>query len=65
MIDTADGIFKTALSRPCDKLFYRRELPPNQKVIPRFIIYDVYDPPQGIDIFNYKLRVVGGLVERG
>jgi DMSO/TMAO reductase YedYZ molybdopterin-dependent catalytic subunit len=59
VIKAIDEIFKTALSRPCDKLVYKRELPPNQKIIPRFIIYDVYDPPKDPDLFNYRLRVTG------
>ncbi|WP_446753016.1 sulfite oxidase-like oxidoreductase [Vulcanisaeta sp. JCM 16161] len=62
MTNEIDEIVRTALSRSCDKIIFRRELPPNQKVIPRFIIYDVYDPPESINVFNYKLRVTG-LVE--
>ncbi|WP_367834539.1 hypothetical protein [Vulcanisaeta sp. JCM 16159] len=46
MSNAIDDVLKTALSRTCSKLVYRRELPPNQRVIPRFVIYDVYDPPK-------------------
>ncbi|BDR93233.1 sulfite oxidase-like oxidoreductase [Vulcanisaeta souniana] len=57
-----DEVFRLALNRPCNKLTYKRELPPNQRVIPRFIIYDVHDPPKDIDLLSYRLRVMG-LVE--
>ncbi len=63
MSNAINDILKIALSRECSKLVYRRELPPNQRVIPRFVIYDVYDPPEDVDVFSYRLRVTGGLVE--
>ncbi|ADN51603.1 sulfite oxidase-like oxidoreductase [Vulcanisaeta distributa] len=62
MSNAINDILKIALSRECSKLVYRRELPPNQRVIPRFVIYDVYDPPEDVDVFSYRLRVMG-LVE--
>ncbi len=62
MTNAVDEALKYALNRPCGKLVHRRELPPNQRVIPRFIVYDVYDPPEVIDLPNYRLKVTG-LVE--
>ena len=62
VFNTVEEALKEALTRPCNKLVYKRELPPNQRVIPKFIIYDVYDPPENIDLLNYKLKVTG-LVE--
>ena len=59
MINTVDEALKYALDRSCEKLMYRRELPPKQMVIPRFIVYDVYDPPKDIDLLNYRLKVTG------
>ena len=64
MINTVDEALKYALERTCEKLTYRRELPPNQRVIPRFIIYEVYDPPENIDLLNYRLRVTGLIENR-
>ncbi len=62
MSNAINDILKIALSRECSKLVYRRELPPNQRVIPRFVIYDIYDPPEDVNVFSYRLRVTG-LVE--
>jgi len=52
-------IFREALERPCEKITYEREEPPNQKWIPRFIIYDAFNPPGDINLDNLKLRITG------
>lgn len=52
-------LFREALSRECKVITFKKELPPNQKVLPRFIIYDVYDPPENMDLNSLKLKISG------
>ncbi|WP_069807420.1 sulfite oxidase-like oxidoreductase [Vulcanisaeta thermophila] len=58
------SLVELALTRECKAITYKRELPPNQRVIPRFIIYDVYDPPSNAEPSELKLRVTGHVAHK-
>ncbi|KUO92177.1 MAG: molybdopterin-dependent oxidoreductase [Thermocladium sp.] len=52
-------LIDNALNRKCNEVHYKREWPPNQKPVPRFIIYDAFDPGPEPDPSSVFLRVDG------